>query len=135
SHPNAVGAGELFDLDNIVQSLARAGDSLCFPEIVKTMSDSELRQIGARYVDGIRALAPDAERVADKMPWNFHFAGLIHLTMPNARIIHVRRDPVDTCLSCFSILFEGNSNPYTYDLGELGRFYRAYDKLMTHWRA
>ena len=135
SHPNAVGAGELFDLDNIVQSLARAKDSSCFPEIVKTMSGSELRQIGARYVDAIRALAPAAERVADKMPWNFHFPGLIHLAMPNARIIHARRDPVDTCLSCFSILFDGDSNRYTYDLGELGRFYRAYEKLMTHWRA
>jgi tetratricopeptide (TPR) repeat protein len=135
SHPNAVGAGELFDLDNIVQSLARTRDCVCFPEIVKTMSGSELRQIGARYIDAIRAIAPAAERVADKMPWNFHFLGLIHLAMPNARIIHARRDPVDTCLSCFSILFEGDSNCYTYDLDELGRFYRAYENLMTHWRA
>ena len=135
SHPNAVGAGELFDLDNIVQSLARAKDRVCFPEIVKTMSGSELRQVGARYVDAIRAVAPAAERVADKMPWNFHFPGLIHLAMPNARIIHARRDPVDTCLSCFSILFEGDSNRYTYDLSELARFYRAYETLMAHWRA
>jgi hypothetical protein len=69
------------------------------------------------------------------MPWNFHFPGLIQLTLPNARIIHSRRDPVDTCLSCFSILFDGASNAYTYDLGELGRFYRSYESLMTHWRA
>jgi len=69
------------------------------------------------------------------MPWNFHFAGLIHLALPNARIIHARRDPVDTCLSCFSILFDGDSNRYTYDLGELGRFYRAYNSLMDHWRS
>jgi hypothetical protein len=135
SHPNAVGAGELFDLDNIVQSLARTNEGLCFPEIVRTMSGSELCQIGARYVTGINALAPAAERVADKMPWNFHFAGLIHLAMPNARIIHARRDPVDTCLSCFSIHFDGDNNRYTYDLGELGRFYRAYESLMAHWRA
>lgn len=135
SHPRAVGAGELLYLDNIVQGLARARDGVRFPEIVKTMSGGELRQIGTRYVNAIRALAPAAERVADKMPWNFHFAGLIHLAMPNARIIHARRDPVDTCLSCFSILFEGDSNRYTYDLGELGRFYRAYEKLMTHWCA
>jgi tetratricopeptide (TPR) repeat protein len=134
SHPHAAGAGELFDLDNIVHSLARANEGVCFPEIVRTMSGSELLQIGPRYVDAIRALAPAAERVADKMPWNFHFPGLIHLAMPNARIIHARRDPVDTCLSCFSILFEGDSNRYTYDLGELGRFYRAYEKLMAHWR-
>src|SRR6476619_7453908 len=69
------------------------------------------------------------------MPGNFHFAGLIHLALPNARIIHARRDPVDTCLSCFSILFEGDGNRYTYDLAELGRVYRAYESLMAHWRA
>ncbi len=135
SHPKAAGAGELFDLDNIVQSLTGLNSgALSFPEVVATMSGEQLRQVGARYVAAIRALAPAAERIADKMPWNFHFAGLIHLALPNARIIHARRDPVDTCLSCFSILFEGNSNQYTYDLVELGRFYRAYDSLMAYWR-
>jgi hypothetical protein len=54
--------------------------------------------------------------------------------LPNARIIHMRRDPVDTCVSCFSKLFAENL-PYAYDLGELGRYYRAYEDLMAHWRA
>jgi Tfp pilus assembly protein PilF len=133
SHPKAVGAG---DFDNIVQSLTGLnGGALSFPEVVATMSGEQLRQVGARYLAAVRALAPTAERVADKMPWNFHFPGLIHLALPNARIIHACRDPVDTCLSCFSILFEGAGNPFTYDLGELGRFYRAYDSLMAYWRA
>ena len=136
SHPKAVGAGELFDFDNIVQSLTGLnGGALSFPEVVATMSGEQLRQVGARYLAAVRALAPTAERVADKMPWKLHFPGLIHLALPNARIIHARRDPVDTCLSCFSILFEGAGNPFTYDLGELSRFYRAYDFLMAHWRA
>jgi tetratricopeptide (TPR) repeat protein len=136
SHPKAFGAGELFDLDNIVQSLAGLnGGALRFPEVVAVMSGEQLREVGARYVAAIKALAPKVERVADKMPWNFHFPGLIHLALPNARIIHARRDPVDTCLSCFSILFDGDGNRYTYDLGELGRFYRAYESLMGHWRA
>jgi tetratricopeptide (TPR) repeat protein len=136
SHPGAVGAGELFDLDNIVHSLAGLnGSGLRFPEVIETMAREQLREVGARYVAAIRALAPQAERVVDKMPWNFHFPGLIHLALPNARIIHSRRDPVDTCLSCFSILFDGDGNPYTYDLGELGRFYRSYQSLMAHWRA
>jgi tetratricopeptide (TPR) repeat protein len=136
SHPAAAGVGELFDLDNIVQSLAGGnGGALRFPEMVASLSGDELRQVGARYVAAIRELAPTAEHIADKMPWNFHFPGLIHLALPNARIIHSRRDPVDTCLSCFSILFDGDSNRYTYDLGELGRFYRAYEHLMAHWRA
>jgi hypothetical protein len=75
-----------------------------------------------------------AERVIDKMPANFRFVGPIHLSLPDARIIHVRRDPVDTCLSRFSILFAGDQ-PFAYELGELGRYYRAYEALMEHWRA
>jgi tetratricopeptide (TPR) repeat protein len=129
SHPKAAGAGELFDLDNLARSVPG------FPEAVSGMSGEELARLGARYVAAIRAIAPAAERVVDKMPWNFHFCGLIHLALPNAHIIHSRRHAIDTCLSCFSILFDGDSNLYTYDLGELGRFYRAYDSLMEHWRA
>ena len=67
------------------------------------------------------------------MPANFCFVGLIHLALPNARIIHTRRDPVDTCLSCFSRLFSAEQ-PFAYDLGELGRYFRGYAALMEHWR-
>ena len=67
------------------------------------------------------------------MPANFRFLGLIHLALPNARIIHTCRDPIDTCLSCFSKLFT-EEQAFAYDLGELGRYYRAYQKLMEHWR-
>ncbi len=59
------------------------------------------------------------------------FAGLIHLALPNAIIIHTTRDPLDTCLSCFSILFSAEQN-HTYDLAELGRYYRHYRALMAH---
>src|SRR6516165_5538810 len=67
------------------------------------------------------------------MPVNFLFAGLIHLALPNARIIHTCRDPIDTCISCFSKLFS-KGNLYSYDLAELGAYYRAYEGLMEHWR-
>jgi hypothetical protein len=60
------------------------------------------------------------------------YAGLIHLALPNARIIHIVRDPRDTCLSCFSKSFTDDLN-YTYDLGELGRYCRQYQALMAHW--
>ncbi len=72
------------------------------------------------------------QRITDKLPANFRYAELIHLALPNARIIHTCRDPIDTCLSCFSILFV--TQPFTYDLGELGRYYRTYARLMDHWR-
>ena len=64
---------------------------------------------------------------------DFLGAGHIDLALPNARIIHARRDPMDTCFSCFSQSFAENP-PFTYDLGELGRYYRAYEGLMAHWR-
>jgi hypothetical protein len=77
---------------------------------------------------------PDKERIVDKMPFNFLFIGLIYLALPNARVIHVRRDPLDTCFSCYSQLFLGSRQPYAYDLAELGHYYRAYEGLMDHWR-
>jgi len=78
------------------------------------------------------ALAGEKLRVTDKMPSNYYFAGLIHLALPNAKIIHSVRDPVDTCVSCFSKLFSAEQN-HTYDLGELGRYHKRYQQLMAHW--
>ena len=75
----------------------------------------------------------DAARFTDKGLSNYLYAGMIALALPNARIIHARRDPIDTCLSCFTTLFDDQQD-FTYDLGELGRFYRAYERLMEHWR-
>ena len=81
----------------------------------------------------MKALAPAAERITNKTLGNFLLLGLIHRALPNARIVHIQRDPIDTCVSCFSKWF-ANLHPYSYDLAELGRYYRAYETLMEHWR-
>jgi tetratricopeptide (TPR) repeat protein len=134
SHPKVFGAGELRHITNAAAKLSRPdGAPVPFPEAVSCMGGEQLRRLGESYIAAIRALAPNAERITDKMPGNFRFAGLIHLVLPNARMIHARRDPIDTCLSCFSKLFGGN-HPYCYDLAELGRYYRTYEALMAHWR-
>ena len=83
-------------------------------------------------MQGVERLA-GAQRTIDKMPSIFIYAGLIHLALPNAKIIHLHREPLDTCLSCFSRLFSGDQ-PFSYDLAELGRYYRRYEELMGHWR-
>ncbi|MGH8415010.1 MAG: sulfotransferase family protein, partial [Gammaproteobacteria bacterium] len=70
----------------------------------------------------------------DKLPGNFQFIGLIHLMFPDAVIINIKRDPVDTCLSCYQRLFTSNV-PYSYDLTELGQYYRFYERLMKHWNS
>lgn len=135
SHPDVRGAGEVKDLNDTINSVrGRDGQPLSYPEFVPMLSAGELVKLGEAYARRLAARAPGAARITDKMPSNFYFVGLIHLALPGAKIVHVRRNPVDTCVSCFSKLFAGEQNQ-TYDLRELGRFYRAYHKLMEHWRA
>ena len=134
SHPDVHGAGEVNAFHNAVAGLGGTnGTPVAYPEVVSGLNGDQLRQLGADYVVALTTAAEQAPRVTDKMLANFRFLGLIHLALPNARIIHIRRDPVDTCLSCFSKLFAGVI-PYAYDLGELGRYYRGYARLMAHWR-
>ena len=81
------------------------------------------------------APAPRAKRFTDKLPQNFLHLGLIELLFPQARIINCLRDPRDVCLSCHTKLFGGgNSQPFSGDLTHLGRYYRAYERQMAHWR-
>jgi tetratricopeptide (TPR) repeat protein len=135
SHPKVFGAGELTDFAGAWRSmLLPPGAPKEFPEPVSAMNARELRQLGATYVNRIRSYAPWAERITDKLPGNFEFAGLINLALPNARIIHVQRNAIDTCLSCFSKLFT-EAQEHTYELGELGRYFKAYSKLTDHWRS
>ncbi len=134
SHPQVFGGGELPKLNLLAAGMgASSGHSLPFPDIMTLLSRNELQRAGARYVSEITQIAPNATRVTDKMPSNFRLAGLIHLMLPNARIIHAVRDPLDTCFSCFSKLF-ANGQYQTYDLAELGRYYRQYQRMMGHWR-
>jgi tetratricopeptide (TPR) repeat protein len=132
SHAKVFGAGELREMGKLAASVSGPNGSQ-FPEAVSAIAGEQLRQLGESYVQAIRSKAPDAHRITDKMPANFFQAGLIHLALPNARIIHTRRDPRDTALSCFSMLFTG-AQDHTYDLTELGRYCRAYRTLMAHWR-
>ncbi len=104
-----------------------------FPESVRDMTAVRLAEMGRKYAEGLKARAPQAKHITDKMPANFLNVGLIHLILPNAKIVHVNRDPLDTCISCYTRMFAHNQNQ-TYDLNELGRFYRGYHGLMKHWR-
>lgn len=130
SHPDVYGAGELPDLLAITQ---RQLNGTAYPENIRSIDKTQLTAWGADYVAGLRQRAPDAQHITDKMPANFFAVGLIHLMLPNARIIHVNRNPVDTCLSCFTRLFN-RKQEQTYDLAELGHYYVDYIRLMEHWR-
>ena len=126
SHPEVHGGGELVALGEIARDIS-------YPDGVPGFDGAGLANLAHIYLEKTRSLAAGASHVTDKMPGNFFFAGLIHLMFPGAPIIHTLRDPVDTCLSCFSKLFT-EEQFHTYDLGELGRYYRRYRDLMAHWR-
>jgi tetratricopeptide (TPR) repeat protein len=138
SHPMVYGGGELTTFyETVMTTRGPDGRPIAGPGVVPSLDAKVFGEIGARYLAAIKDLAPGAPRITDKRPNNYYFIGLIHLALPNAKIIHVIRDPVDNCVSCFSKLFtvaERGELNHTYDLAELGRYYRRYERLMAHWR-
>ncbi|GAB2914854.1 tetratricopeptide repeat-containing sulfotransferase family protein [Paraburkholderia jirisanensis] len=133
SHPQVTGAGELTALRVAVEGLGPFPNWLDALDVDANAKDT-LRQCAQAYLSRVTPLAQGRPHVVDKMPGNFAYAGLIPLILPGAKIVHVRRDPVDTCLSCYTKLF-GGLQPFAYDLTELGVFYRQYEQLLAHWRA
>jgi hypothetical protein len=134
SHPQVAAGGERKDFAQAMSSVRLDVSSPSFANDIRALTGEDLRRLASTYLARLdRAIGAraTATRVTDKMPMNFFAAPLIHLALPNARIIHTCRDPVDTCLSCFSTPFE---QPFAYELGELGRYYRAYGRLMDRWR-
>lgn len=128
SHPFLHGGGELKCLRRLVDGIEN------FPAAVPHLTGAQLMALGEAYLAFGTPLAAGRRFLLDKMPSNFQLCGMVRLILPDAHIIHCRRDPVDTCLSCYTKLFADEQNP-TYDQTELGRFHRAYQKLMAHWRA
>lgn len=127
SHPQVFGAGELADIHHLTQC------GLSYPAGASQLPLETEAALGRRYLESLRTRAGSHAYMVDKMPSNFFHAGFINRILPGARIIHVRRNPVDTCLSCYSKLFT-REQLFAYDQTELGLFYRAYERLMAHWR-
>ena len=133
SHAQVHGAGELFKLRQIATDLGLAQrSSLSFSQHLMSMSMEQSRALAGEYLKHLRRFSRTADRIVDKMPHNFELIGLIGLLFPNAKIIHVRRDAIDNCVSCFMNAFS-EAHGYNADLDKLGLYYREYDRLMTHW--
>lgn len=133
-HPLVHGAGELYDLEPAASGVLKSDRPAPYIDFISALDGAALRQIGQAYLARLPALADGRVRVVDKSPGNFIHIGLIRLILPNARIIHTVRNPIDTCVSCYSKLF-ASGQYFSYDLVELGRYYRCYSALMTHWRS
>jgi tetratricopeptide (TPR) repeat protein len=134
SYPGVYGAGELSDLSEVVTAAMPNADFKHFPEAAAGLSAHDLQRMGEQYMARIWRHAPDAARVTDKMPANFFYIGMIRLMLPNAKIIHAMRDPMDSCFSCYARLFKQGSLNFAYDLQTLGHYYMRYSKMMRHWR-
>ena len=137
SHSDVFAAGELnnfaVQMMGMVKSLV-GGKRLSRDELVKKSAEIDFKKLGEAYVDSTRPFTGHTARFIDKLPLNYLYVGLIHLALPNARIINLQRNPVDTCYSVYKQLFL-DAYPFSYDLAELAHYYVAYHRLMEHWRA
>jgi tetratricopeptide (TPR) repeat protein len=132
-HPQAAGAGELDRMRKIGVTTGYHDDIGKFLSVLDAMPAQGVKALGDKYINLLRFFAPTANRIVDKMPHNFEMLGLIGLLLPEARIVHLRRNPVDTCLSCYQNKLS-QWHGYKRDLTTLGLYYREYARLMDHWR-
>jgi tetratricopeptide (TPR) repeat protein len=133
SHSQVEGTHELADVPRIVTDLD--GRDSRYPAVLSSMSTEEFRRLGERYLGDTRAYRSSGRpRFIDKMPNNFRHIGLIHLMLPNAGIIDVRREPMACCFGNFKQLF-AQGQVFTYGLEDIARYYRTYLELMRHWDA
>jgi len=138
SHSQVQSLGEINDLSYALIALAqREGDADSGPpnrlELIERSAQLDFAGLGQDYLRRVAGYRRERSRVIDKTPWNFLYLGLIALALPNARIIHLKRAPMDSCFALYKTLFRSGS-PYSYDLNDLARYYVAYHRLMEHWR-
>jgi tetratricopeptide (TPR) repeat protein len=135
SHSQVEGTMELPDVPALAQTISARADNEAqrYPQALAALSPAELRRLGEDYLERTRIQRKTQKpRFIDKLPNNFLHTGFIHLMLPNARIIDARRHPLGCCFSGFKQHFARGQN-FTYDLGELGAYYRSYVELMAHF--
>jgi tetratricopeptide (TPR) repeat protein len=135
SHSQVDGTLELPNVLSLSQRLRRAGQKEKgdgYPGILARLPIDEFAEFGRQYIDDTEIHRKGAPRFIDKMPNNFRHIGLIHLMLPNAKIIDARRHPMACCFSGFKQLF-AEGQEFTYDLKSVGQYYRDYVELMDHW--
>ncbi len=135
SHSQVEGTSELQDIIAISRKLggkSRENPSGKYPECLIEMQPEKFLELGESYLETTRIQRSTTPFFIDKMPNNFRHVGLIHLILPNSKIIDARRDPMGGCFSGFKQLF-ANGQTFTYSLEDIGKYYRDYVRLMDHW--
>ena len=131
SHSKVDGTQELPNIIKIASEL-NSNNQNTYPEILKELDESKLSEMGNNYLSETTWARRNAPFFIDKMPNNFIHIGLIKTILPNAKIIDTRRDPMDTCFSCYKQFF-ARGQLFTYSLEDLGNYYTDYIKAMNHW--
>ena len=135
SHSRVAAGGELVALpDASSRILDLSSRRRPYPWGLQDLDAEQLATLARGYLDRLDKLYPDGRKVTDKLPFNFMHVGVIALLLPKAKIVHCRRDPRDTCLSCYFTSF-ADENQFANDLVTLGRYYADYHRLMEHWRS
>jgi tetratricopeptide (TPR) repeat protein len=136
SHSQIDGTRELPNILSLAQRLRRqrgsSGERPGYPQVLHELEPEALRQFGQDFIDQTRLQRGDAPFFIDKMPNNFRHIGLIKLILPRAKIIDARREAMACCFSNFKQLF-AEGQEFSYDLTDLGHYYRQYERLMAHW--
>ena len=134
SHSKVDGTLELPEIPRLVQQFRtrKAGEAPRYPAVLAELTPEELQRMGEIYLEETGVYRHGAPFFIDKMPGNFHDIGFIHLILPNAKIIETRREAMACCFGNFKQLFV-NGQKFTYDLTEMGHYYRGYVELMEHW--
>jgi tetratricopeptide (TPR) repeat protein len=135
SHSRVEGTQELSDIQRIAVDLQGRDpdlDNPRYPGVLAGMKSDDFLRLGAKYLTDTRVYRTGKAQFIDKMPNNFRHIGLIHLMLPNARIIDARREPMACCFSNLKQLF-ANGQEFTYSIPDIARYYRTYLELMRHW--
>jgi tetratricopeptide (TPR) repeat protein/LPS sulfotransferase NodH len=134
AHPVVASGGELRFFGFAVRQAAGIDEPRQFSaSLMRRAAETDATAIGEAYVDLAATLRTDSAHIVDKLPSNYLYLPLIFAALPNARVIHMRRDPMDACLAIYKQLF-ADAYLYSYDLGELARHYQRYERLMALWR-
>jgi hypothetical protein len=137
SHPQVYSAGELTNFALVVKRTAGTASSLVLdPDTLRAARKLDFKPVGEAYVESTRPRTGHTAHFIDKMPLNFFYAGFIHRALPNAKILCLRRNPLDSCLSNYRQLF-ATQFPYynyAYDLLDTGHYYAQFERLLAHWR-
>ena len=133
SHSDVFAAGELNSFAETLTTLTAPLKPRDRMDFIRLSAQVDSERLGSGYIDSTRPMTGSTSRFVDKLPLNFLYCGLIHRALPQAKIIHLERDPMDACYAIYKTLFK-QAYPFSYELKELGNYYLAYRELMAHWQ-